>query len=129
MAKRRRDTTVNVFMGGDSSLEGDLYFSGEARLDGRFKGKIQGEGRLWIGPSANIEADIFAGEVVISGEVRGNVTATRRIEIIVPGKLAGNINAPLVVMDEGVNFEGHCSMANDEKGEPSAKVTLLAASS
>jgi cytoskeletal protein CcmA (bactofilin family) len=126
VAKRRRENTVNVFLGGDSSLEGLLKFSGEARLDGNFKGSIKGTGRLWIGPSANIEADIEAAEVIISGTVNGDVTATERLELSVPGKLNGNISAPLVMMDEGVNFSGHCTMSGGQ-GDDVPQVTLLAA--
>jgi cytoskeletal protein CcmA (bactofilin family) len=124
VAKRRRESTVNVFLGNDSSLEGVLSFTGEARLDGSFKGSIKGTGRLWIGPSAKIEADIEAAEVIISGEVKGDVTATERLELSIPGKLDGNISAPLVMMDEGVNFSGHCTMAGS--GNDSSQVSLLA---
>ncbi|KIX14518.1 hypothetical protein X474_07890 [Dethiosulfatarculus sandiegensis] len=127
MAKRRKDQDVNVFLGSDSSLEGLLTFTGEARLDGAFKGQIKGTGRLWIGPTAKIEANVEAAQVIISGELIGDINATDRIELTVPGKLKGNISAPLVVMDEGVNFEGHCSMASGEVLEEAKKVTLLAA--
>jgi cytoskeletal protein CcmA (bactofilin family) len=124
--KRQREPEVSVFLGGDSNLEGELKFSGQARLDGAFHGRITGSGVLLVGPAARVEADVSAAAVIISGEVVGNVTATDRIELHAPGKLRGNINAPLVVMDEGVLFEGHCSMAGEEAGERAPKITLLA---
>ena len=129
MARRNRETAVNVFLGSDISLEGHLNFSGRARLDGAFKGSIQGDGNLLVGPSARIEAEINAAEVIVSGEIIGDVTATKRIELKSPGKLRGNICAPLVVMDEGVTFEGHCTMGVTEQKiiEGKKKVTLLAA--
>jgi len=117
-----------VFLGGDSNIEGQLNFSGQARLDGAFKGEIRGSGALLIGPAAKVEADIQAASVTISGEVIGEINASERIELRAPGKLKGNINAPLVVMDEGVLFEGHCSMAGEEARERAPKITLLASS-
>lgn len=127
MGKKDRQSAVNVFLGSDSSLEGHLNFKGQARLDGAFKGRIQGEGTLLVGPQARVEADIHATEVVISGQVIGEVVATSRIEMRAPGKLLGNINAPLVVMDEGVTFEGHCTMASAEAlSEKGKKLALLA---
>ncbi len=128
MARRRKEGEVTVFLGGDSTIEGALNFSGQARLDGAFKGEIQGSGTLLIGPAAQVQADIQAVSVIISGEVIGDVTASERIELRAPGKLKGNINAPLVVMDEGVLFEGHCSMAGEEAKERAPKITLLASS-
>ncbi len=76
-----------------------------------------------IGPQANIKAEISARTVIISGEVVGDIVATERIELKMPGKLKGNISAPLVIMDEGVLFEGHCAMAPVESSKP---VSLLA---
>jgi cytoskeletal protein CcmA (bactofilin family) len=46
----------------------------------------------------------------VSGEVRGNLFAVEKIEIHPPGKVFGNIQAPAVVMDEGVVFDGCCRM-------------------
>jgi cytoskeletal protein CcmA (bactofilin family) len=126
VAKGRKETEVSVFLGADSNLEGTLGFSGQARLDGRFKGEINGTGVLFVGPHAHIEATVKAGVVVISGEVVGDVIATERLEIQAPGKLNGNISAPMVMMEEGVVFEGHCSMTKDE-GQGRGKITLLAA--
>ena len=104
-----------------------MTFDGQARLDGSFTGSIKGEGSLLIGPQARVEADIKAGEIIISGEVIGDVTATERLDLKAPGSLKGNINAPLVVMDEGVLFEGHCSMPGEDVAERKPKVTLLTA--
>jgi cytoskeletal protein CcmA (bactofilin family) len=127
LSKHRRDSDVGVFLGHDSFLEGVLDFKGMARLDGGFRGTIRGTGTLMVGPQARVEADITAGSVVISGEVVGDVTAAERLEIRAPGRLKGNINAPLVVMDEGVLFEGHCSMAGSEASARDSKLTLVAA--
>jgi cytoskeletal protein CcmA (bactofilin family) len=80
-----------------------------------------------VGPQARIEANVTAACVIISGQVVGDVTATERLEIRAPGRLKGNINAPLVVMDEGVLFEGHCSMAGTEALPKDGKLTLVAA--
>ncbi len=127
MAKKQRGGEVSVFLGGDSSLEGMLTFSGQARLDGRFKGQINGTGDLIVGPAAKVEADIQCASVVISGEVVGQVKASQRLELRSPGQLKGDISAPLVVMDEGVLYEGHCSMAGEEGKERASNITLLAA--
>ena len=107
-------------------LNGVLSFSGSARIDGNFSGEIHGEGTLFIGPHAVIKAEIEAKTVIISGDVVGNIQASERIELKTPGKLKGNITAPLVMMDEGVLFEGHCAMAPPENMK---SMTLLAGNS
>ncbi len=62
-----------------------------------------------------IKSDIHVSNVIISGEIRGNIIADNRIEIHAPGKVFGNIQAPVVVIDEGVIFEGNCRMQKKDK--------------
>ena len=123
VAKNRTDTDLSLYLGTQSQLTGTLSFSGNARLDGTFSGKILGHGSLLIGPQALIKAEINARSIIISGDVIGDVVATERIELKTPGKLKGNISAPMVIMDEGVLFEGYCAMAPVDSNKT---VTLLA---
>lgn len=128
MRRKVKETgEVSVYLGPDSNIEGDLSFSGLARIDGAFTGRIRGTGTLQVGPGARVRADIQAASVVISGEVAGEITAGDKIELKAPGVMRGDITAPLVVMDEGVVFEGHCSMAADPAASPDGKVKLLKA--
>jgi len=51
-----------------------------------------------------------AGQVIVGGEVQGNVSAHDRIEVVAQAKLVGDITAPRVSIAEGVMFEGKCAM-------------------
>ena len=106
---------INAFLGKDSEFEGKLSFKGSVRIDGRFKGEVFSEGTLIVGESAVIESDIHVSHIIISGEIRGNVIADNRIEIHSPGKVFGNIQAPIVVIEEGVIFDGNCIMQKTNK--------------
>ena len=119
---RKRDE-INAFLGRDTEFEGKLSFSGAVRIDCRFKGEIFTEGTLIVGESAVIESNIQVSLIIISGEIRGNIIADERIEIHAPGKVFGNIQAPTVVIDEGVLFEGNCKMR--ETKEPEDKILTV----
>jgi cytoskeletal protein CcmA (bactofilin family) len=108
---------INAFLGKETEFEGKLAFEGAVRIDGRLKGEILSEGTLIVGETADVESDIKVGEIFISGKVSGNIAARNRIEIRAPGKVFGNIRAPIVVINEGVIFEGNCRM---QKGEERA---------
>ena len=108
---------INAFLGGDTEFEGKLSFRGAVRIDGNFKGEIFTEGTLIVGESAIIESTIHVSHIIISGEIRGNIIADKRIEIHAPGRVFGNIQAPIIIMEEGVIFEGNCRMQNIEKTE------------
>jgi cytoskeletal protein CcmA (bactofilin family) len=80
------------------------------RIDGTVEGEIQCQGILTIGEGAEVKAKISGQVVVIRGKVEGNVTAKERIELAAPARLIGNINAPRLIITEGVVFDGDCSM-------------------
>ena len=101
---------IDAFLGADTDFEGKLSFKGSVRIDGRFKGEILTDGTLIVGETAILESNIRVSHIIISGEVRGNIKASDRIEINAPGKVYGNIETPTLLIAEGVVFEGSCSM-------------------
>ena len=108
---------MKAFLGEGTEFEGKLSFTGSVRLDGRFKGEIFSEGTLVIGDSAFVEDEIDVSEIIIGREIKGNITASKRIEIRSPGKVFGNIQAPVVMIEEGVIFEGSCKMQSVDDQE------------
>jgi len=115
---KQRDQ-INAFLGADTEFEGKLSFKGAVRIDGRLKGEILADGTLIVGETASLECNIQVSQIIISGEVRGNITASDRIEIRAPAKVFGNIETPVLVIAEGVVFEGNCSMQKTK--EPNEK--------
>jgi cytoskeletal protein CcmA (bactofilin family) len=56
--------------------------------------------------------------VVVSGEIVGSVFCTERVELRRTARVFADVEAPLVVVEEGVLFEGHCRMT---KANPNAE--------
>ena len=92
------------------NLEGKLAFSGTVELNCRFSGDISSDGTLIIGEQGKIYSDIRVASLISSGEIRGNIFA-QRVELRSTGKLLGNIQAPVVVINKGAFFEGDCNKA------------------
>ena len=104
----KKNKKLSAFLGEDTEVEGKLKFHGTLRIDGHFKGEVTAVGSLVVGDSGIIEADVHATNVLSSGEIRGAISADEVIEILEPGKVFGNIEAPNVVIHPGVVFEGNC---------------------
>lgn len=117
--KGPRRSELTAFIDEGSEMEGRYTFRGTVMLNGKFKGEIRSEDTLIIGERGVIAADIRAGRVLVSGEVTGNVRAMERIELKRTARVFGDVEAPVVVLEEGVLFEGHCRMA---KPSPVAEV-------
>ena len=114
MFKRRRKPAgsngLTAFIDEGSEIEGRYTFSGTVMLNGRFKGEISTTDTLIIGDKGIMNGDIRAGQVLVSGEVVGNVSAAERIELKRTARVFGDVEAPVVVVEEGVMFEGQCRM-------------------
>jgi cytoskeletal protein CcmA (bactofilin family) len=114
MFKRKRKPVgrngLTAFIDESSEIEGRYTFSGTVMLNGRFKGEISTTDTLIIGDKGVMNGDVRAGQVLISGEVVGNVSAAERVELKRTARVFGDVEAPVVVVEEGVLFEGHCRM-------------------
>ena len=98
-----------------SRVSGHLSFQGPARIDGFVEGEIQCQGSLTVGEGAEVRARISGQIVTIQGKVEGNITAKERVELLAPARLIGNVNAPRLIIAEGVVFDGDCSMGAKQK--------------
>src|SRR3954471_3274932 len=111
-AKGRDFTTL---LNEGTEIEGTVSFTGTVLLNGRVRGEIISNDVLVVGEKGAVNASIRASVVEISGEVVGNVTATDRIELRANCRVYGDIEAPVVIIDEGALLEGQCRMT---KGRP-----------
>jgi cytoskeletal protein CcmA (bactofilin family) len=88
------------------------------RIDGKFRGEIASDDVLILGERADVDAKIEVGSlIVLGGTLRGEVRATRAVELHAPAKVYGSITAPQLVIDRGVQFEGQ-SKLSDEAATP-----------
>src|SRR5258706_15151001 len=96
-----------ALLGRRSGYRGKLSFEGRIRIEGRFEGEIRGDDVLVIGEGAEVDADIEVGTcVVVGGVVRGNIRARDAIELHAPAVVTGDLHAPNVFIDRGVQFAG-----------------------
>ena len=120
LKSRHRSGDLSAYIDEGSEIEGTYTFSGTVMLNGKFKGTIQSTDTLIIGEKGVVNATISAGAVLISGEVVGTVLATERVELRGSARVFGDVEAPVVIVEEGVLFEGHCRMTKTRVPEPAA---------
>lgn len=110
-AEAPRRSELTAFIDEGSEIEGRYTFRGTVMLNGKFKGEISSNDTLIIGERAVLHADVRVGRLVVNGQVTGNLSALERIELKRTARVSGDVEAPVVVIEEGVLFEGHCRMA------------------
>src|SRR3954471_13935836 len=105
---RAREFTTHINDG--TEIEGKITFTGTVLLNGRVRGEITSTDTLVVGEKGVVNAMIRAGVVEVSGEVVGNISASDHIELHPNCRVYGDIEAPVVIIDEGALLEGQCRM-------------------
>ena len=88
-------------------FKGEVTGSESLYIDGRVEGSISLAGnRVTIGRNGVVAANINAREIVVLGKVRGNLTASDRVDIRSDGSLTGDVVAARISIEDGAYFKG-----------------------
>lgn len=88
-------------------IKGEVTGSESLYIDGRVEGSINLTGnRVTVGRNGVVSANISAREVVIIGKVKGNLTASDRVDIRNEGSLVGDVIAQRISIEDGAYFKG-----------------------
>jgi cytoskeletal protein CcmA (bactofilin family) len=94
-------------LGPSLHFKGEITGNEDLYLDGNVEGLIHLEDRkLTVGASAKITADVIAREVVVYGNVKGNLRARDRIEIKKDGSVVGDLTTARIMIEDGAYFKG-----------------------
>lgn len=115
MAKNVRHFKTTSFLGENSYLEGELTLKGGIRIDGHLKGSIHSDAVIYVGSTAEIEADIAAAAVISSGKIAGNIDSIELVQIALPGSVKGDIETRELIMEKGVYFAGSCKIKGPQE--------------
>ncbi len=108
MFKGDRSGELNGFLDAGSHIQGDLVFEDTFRVDGKLTGTVKSDGDLVVGEEGVIEAEVAVGRLFVSGTLRGEVQATRRIELASSARVEATLTSPTMVIEEGAKMDGRC---------------------
>jgi len=113
-----REPIENV-LGRSAFIRGDLSAEGAFRIDGTIEGTVASRAEVVIGESGVVRGDVAGSDVVVAGQIIGNVRCSGHLEILAKGKVEGDIAAQSVRIETGGVFRGTSFMgstAGDDKG-------------
>jgi len=109
-------------------IKGEITGSESLFVDGKVEGSINLAGnRVTVGRNGQVSANITAREIVVLGKVRGNVSATDRVDIRAEGSLNGDVSAARISIEDGAFFKGGIDIRKPEgKGTPAPAPATVA---
>jgi cytoskeletal protein CcmA (bactofilin family) len=107
-------------------IKGEITGSESLFIDGKVEGSINLPGnRVTVGRNGQVASTIAAREIVILGKVRGNVSATDRVDIRAEGALTGDVTAARISIEDGAFFKGGIDIKKPD-AKPATAVTAEA---
>jgi cytoskeletal protein CcmA (bactofilin family) len=125
MFSRRRPTIAPPPSDGYSvidahlAIQGDLSTDGTVRVDGRVDGTMHRADTLIVGAGGVIIGSVEAREVIVGGELTGDLVVRGRVEVQKTATVRGDIRAAAVALEEGGTVHGHVVVHSLETDLPS----------
>ncbi len=116
-------------LGQSLHFKGEISGNEDLHVDGSVEGLIHLDDRkLVVGASAKVTADVIAREVVVYGNVKGNLQARDRIEIKKDGSVVGDLTTARIMIEDGAYFKGSIEIEKSGEGEGDSKSSFAKAS-
>jgi len=94
-------------LGASLQIKGHLTGTEDLQIDGKIDGPVTLRGhQLTVGPTAQLNSEIHAGEVIVYGKVVGNVHARERVDVKTDGSIVGDISTARISIEDGAHFKG-----------------------
>ncbi len=86
---------------GTIDLEGSVVVEGDIRVD-----HIRAQKIVYVAREAKVTGDIYAGYVIVIGQVKGDIYATSGVQVCATGDVDGDIRTGKIIMDNGCTING-----------------------
>ena len=108
----KTETVVNVNsisrISAGTVIKGEILSPTDIRIDGTFEGRIQSKGRVVVGETAVIKADIVCENVDLWGKVEGNLFVKDTLSLKEGCVVSGNLHIRRLSVELGSTFNGNC---------------------
>jgi len=110
-------SALDSLIGQRSSFKGELKFDGTVRIDGKFEGNIRSpkDGTLIVSEAASITGEVDVPNLILHGNIRGNVKASKHLQIGPQGCLTGDVEYSVINLAEGGAVNGRCIRINEDQ--------------
>jgi cytoskeletal protein CcmA (bactofilin family) len=99
----------------NSELSGKLHSKGNVLIEGVFQGEVEAQGTVLVERDALTEAKLCANDVIVSGSFDGEIECQHRLQITATASIKGEINTPILVVEDGSTVNCRFKMTRTER--------------
>lgn len=98
----------------EATWEGTLRSDGDVRVEGILRGEVETAATLIVSPHARIHGTVRARNIILAGDLEGDVICEDRLEILPGGSARGQINSGTLVVHEGAYIDSRFQMRREQ---------------
>jgi len=99
---------------GTLTVKGEITGNEDLLIDARLEGLVHLVGATaMVGPNGRVEADITATDIVVQGDLDGDLRAAERVRVTSSGKVRGNIDCRRISIEDGAEIHGNVEVRRD----------------
>ncbi len=97
-----------------TTVHGTVQGPTAVRVAGFLEGEIRSDGLIWIEKHGEVQGTVTAADMIIDGQMKGDLASSGRIEVRASGRVNGIIKCNKLAMAEGCFFQGEIKMPGGE---------------
>ena len=118
-SKKMGTDNVETIIGRNTEISGNVVFRGGLYIDGKVNGNIQAEedseSLLVLNPEGVIEGEVRVPNMVINGQVDGDVHTTDKVVLNNQARIDGDVYYNLLEMEMGAAINGNLVHQNKKE--------------
>lgn len=114
MFSSKKHPKLEMIIGNETVVKGEIVSTGTVRIDGRFEGNVSADCVI-IGEEGNILGDVASKSLIAAGRLTGNVHSSESVEIQPKGEICGDIYTQRLTVADGGIIEGRSYMQKNKE--------------
>lgn len=125
MGKKTKSSSATTLIARNTRIEGTLEFSGVLEIEGTVAGDVmapvESKSMVRILQNGRVEGEIRAPQVIINGEVKGDVVAEDQLYLAQKAVIEGNVHYRVIEIEKGARINGSIlQLSKDQAPAPAA---------
>ena len=112
------DNGLRTVIGEKTEIKGNLTDENDVILHGKFNGDMNLNSLLFVKKNGDLKGNVKTANMIVEGEVNGEITVQNKIEVRTPGRFNGTLICKQIAIEEGAFFQGNVNMENGDKVSP-----------
>ncbi|MEE4361838.1 MAG: polymer-forming cytoskeletal protein [Pseudomonadales bacterium] len=117
-----------TLIAGNTRIQGDVHFADQLLVNGEIQGNVFAEADsdagLTVSAKGSVIGEIRVPNVVINGLVKGDVHATKHVELAAEARVEGNVYYHLIEMVMGARVDGSLVYCPGGESKPAGRVSV-----